>query len=540
MANDLNRSIKIYLDNSSAMESANKLKIRIGELENELKKLQTTGQGSSAQAQKLTKELDAQTKKYETYKQKVAETERVLKNLSGATYNELIKAKKAVDVQLKKTERGTELYNQRLQVHKSLTREITAAQQEMRVEVGAQGSMWSRAADGINKYAGIAAGIVATITGVTFALNKMRDERDKLEDTSADVKALTGLDDQGMGYLVDQAKKLSSQMTEEGVRIRSSAEDILEAYKVVGGAKADLLENKEALAEVTKQTLILATASKMDMREAAEASILSMNQYGAAAEEASRYVNVLAAGSSAGAAEVDNIVKSVVKAGVSAASANIPIEQLVGSIETLAERGIKDEIAGTGLKRFFLTLQTGADETNPKVVGLIQALETLKAKNLDAGEMKKMFGEQGYNVASVMIDSIEKVKELTAAVTGTKVAVEQAQVVSETAAAKRAQATNQLKLMGVELIEKLNPSILRVMNSTVNWTRSLIDVVSWLMKNSDMVFTLIGTLALYTAAIKMNTYWKTVSHGETLKVVAAEKIAEISRKAHIEIGRAHV
>lgn len=533
MANDLNRSIKIYLDHSSAMESANQLKTRIGELESKFKQLQTTGQGNTVQAKKLTKELDAQTAKYESYKQKVSETNRVLKNLSGATYNELIQSKKAVEAQLKKTERGTDMYNNRLRVHKALTKEITIAQQEMRSEVSTQSSIWNRAADGINKYAGIAAGIIATITGVTFALNKMREERDRLEDTEADVKALTGLDDESVTWLTNQAKKLSTQMTEEKVRIRSGAEDILEAYKVVGGAKADLLENKEALAEVTKQTLILATASKMDMKEAAEATILSMNQYGAAAEEASRYVNTLAAGSSAGAAEVDNIVKSVVKAGVSAASANIPIEQLVGSIETLAERGIKDEIAGTGLKRFFLTLQTGADETNPKVVGLIQALETLKEKNLDAGQMKDMFGEQGFNVASVMINSIEKVKELTAAVTDTNIAVQQAQIVSDTAAAKRAQAINQLKLMGIELIEQLNPSILKVMNSTVNWTRTFIDVVGWGQKNSKMLLVLISTLALYTAAIKLNSYWKTISHGESMKIVIAEKAAIIVRKARI-------
>ncbi len=523
MANDLNRSIKIYLDNSSAMESANQLKARIGELEQKLKSLQTTGQGNSAQAQKLTKELDAQTKKYETYKQKVAETDRVLKNLSGSTYNELIQAKKAVETQLKKTERGTEMYNNRLRVHKALTKEITLAQQEMRAQLGAQGSMWSRAADGINRYAGIAAGIIGTITGVTFALNKMRDERDKLEDTSADVKALTGLNDDDMQYLIDQAKTLSSTMTKEGVRIRSSANDILEAYKVVGGAKADLLANKEALAEVTKQTLILATASKMDMKKAAEAAILSMNQYGASAEEASRYVNALAAGSVAGAAEVDNIVNSVVKAGVSAASANIPIEQLVGSIEVLAERGIKDEIAGTGLKRFFLTLQTGADETNPKIVGLTNALETLKAKNLSAGDMKDMFGEQGYNVATVMIDSIDKVKELTAAVTDTKVAVEQAQIVSDTAAAKRAQATNQLKLMGVELIENLNPSIIRVMNSTVSWTRTFIDVVKWIQQNAETIAMLTTFIIAYTVAVKASVI------ADKLKVLWTTRITSVTK-----------
>ena len=49
MANDLNRSIKIYLDNSAAMTSADELQKRIGELEGKLLDLQTAGKGNSDQ-----------------------------------------------------------------------------------------------------------------------------------------------------------------------------------------------------------------------------------------------------------------------------------------------------------------------------------------------------------------------------------------------------------------------------------------------------------------------------------------------------------
>lgn len=51
-----------------------------------------------------------------------------------------------------------------------------------------------------------------------------------------------------------------------------------------------------------------------------------------------------------------------------------------------------------------------------------------------------MFGEEGYNVASVLINETEKVKYYTKAVTGTSVAMEQAATKSDTAAAKLAQA----------------------------------------------------------------------------------------------------
>ena len=96
MAGDLNRSIKIYLDNSDAMTSASELETKIGELEKKLLDLRTAGEGNSKAAKKIERELTAQTQKMQKYKQEVADTERVLKNLSGATYNDLIKTKKLV------------------------------------------------------------------------------------------------------------------------------------------------------------------------------------------------------------------------------------------------------------------------------------------------------------------------------------------------------------------------------------------------------------------------------------------------------------
>ena len=164
----------------------------------------------------------------------------------------------------------------------------------------------------------------------------------------------------------------------------------------------------------------------MELKDAVEAVTLALNQYGAGADETARYVNALAAGSKYGAAAVESQTKALRNAGVAAASANISIEQTVGLIETLAEKGIKDEVAGTGLKKFFLTLQTGADETNPKVVGLSTALENLAKQQLSATEIKTRFGEEGYNVASVLISEAERAQQLTAAVTGTSVAIEQA------------------------------------------------------------------------------------------------------------------
>ena len=533
MAGDLNRSIKIYLDNSDAMTSASELETKIGELEKKLLDLRTAGEGNSKAAKKIERELTAQTQKMQKYKQEVADTERVLKNLSGATYNDLIKTKNKISTELKKVTRGTAEYNTKLEMLKRISKETALAQQEMRVEIGCQASVWGRATDFVNKYMGIIGTAVAAITGITLTFNKFREARNKLEESKADVKALTGLDDESIEWLTDQAKRLSTTVTEEGIRIRQSADEILEAYKLVGSAKPELLANKEALAEVTEQTLILASASGMKLTDAVDAVTLALNQYGDGADQAARYVNVLAAGSKFGAAAVESQTKAIKTSGVAAASAKIPIEQLVGTIETLGEKGIKDEIAGTGLKKFFLTLQTGADETNPKIVGLSTALENLRKKQMDATAIKKMFGEEGYNVASVLINEADKVEYYTKAITGTSVALEQATIKSQSATAKMQQAKNKLNDLGIELMEKINPSIISVMNQTVNWTKKLVLMADWISKNTGLVITLISTLTLYTAAIKLNTYWKIASNGATLKATIIEKAHLVATRSSI-------
>lgn len=113
--------------------------------------------------------MTAQTQKMQKYKQEVADTERVLKNLSGATYKELLDVKGKISSELKKTTRNTTEYNSKLEMLKRVSKETALVQKEMRVEIGCQASSWGRAADWLNKYMGIIGSGVAAITGITMA-----------------------------------------------------------------------------------------------------------------------------------------------------------------------------------------------------------------------------------------------------------------------------------------------------------------------------------------------------------------------------------
>lgn len=524
MANDLNRSIKIYIDGSDAQQSLAKVEAAVQKLQAKLAQLNQDEEKNAEKISQTQEELARKLRTQETYKQKIAETDRVLKNLSGATYQELLAVQKQVRKDLQNAVPGTEKYNAALEQNRRVSLQVAAAQKAMRVEVGSQGNVWLRANDFINKYIGIIGAAIAAVTGLTLKLNQLREARNKREEAKADVQALTGLDEESIAWLEQQAKRLSTSMDENGIRIRQSATEILDAYKLVGSAKPELLQDKEALNAVTKQALILAQASGMTLKDAVDAVTLSLNQFGDGADQAARYTNVMAAGSKYGSAAVESVTKSLRNSGVAAASANVSIEQTVGMIETLAEKGIKDEVAGTGLKKFFLTLQTGADETNPKIVGLETALDNLAAKQLNATKIKEMFGEEGYNVASVLINETEKVKYYTQAVSGTGVAIEQAGIKSQTAAAKLDQAKNKMQEMGIALMEKLNPGLVSAANGIVNWTQKGVKLVGFIVRHIGVITTLTASIAAYYAGVKIATLWETKLKDAKLLDIAASKL----------------
>lgn len=388
--------------------------------------------------------------------------------------------------------------------------------------------------NGFNKFGGVIVSLIGLLTGVTLAIRSFRDERNKLESSQAELKSLTGLDDDSIAWLTKQAKKLSTTMTEEGLRVRASAREILDAYMLVGSAKPELLGNKEALAAVTEEAMRLqAAAGDIKLSDAVDAVTLSLNQFGAQAEDAGRYVNVLAAGSKEGAANIASITTSIKKTGVAAAGANVSIEETVALIETLAYKGIKDEVAGTALKKFFLVLQTGADDTNPKVVGLSKALENLKAKNMGAADIKKMFGEEGYNAAAVILENVDMVNQLTEAVTGTNIAFEQSANNSDTAAAALDQARNKMKLAMVDLGQKLEGVFTVSTNMATNLVKILPVLIDWVREWGLVTLWLTGVIIGLYAKVKIITAVTTTYHavlkvGKTIQLAYALAMSTVN------------
>lgn len=470
--------------------------------------------GDTKKVKQLQKDLKETNTALRAMRDNARNIDAAMNNIGLATPKELRRLLKDINAKLNSGHiaRGSEEWKKYQAQLKLVNAEIRKVNDEIKESEG-----WlTRFNNGFAKWGALAASGIAAITGISMTLNKMRKDRDDKEASAANLKALTGLDDVSIQWLARQAEILSTSMHKSGLRVTQSSKEILEAYMLVGSAKPDLLGNKEALNAVTIEAMRLSKAAKMDLKEAVDAVTLSMNQYGASADQAAVYTNVMAAGSKYGSAAVQSITAAVTKAGVSASTANVPIEQLVGSIETLAEKGIVNEVAGTGLKMFFLRLQTGADETNPKIVGLQTALKNLQ--KLSTEEIVKRFGAETYTVAQTLIDGADKVEYYTKAVTGTNVAMEQAAINSETNEARLAQLKNKIRETGIELMEKLNPSL----NMLTGWTTKLLSMapalIDWLVKYKGALVSTCVTLLALIAYKKADVAWA------KLQVVWNEKI----------------
>lgn len=470
--------------------------------------------GDTKKVKQLQKDLKETNIALRAMRDNARNIDAAMNNIGLATPKELRRLLKDINAKLNSGHiaRGSEEWKKYQAQLKLVNAEIRKVNDEIKESEG-----WlTRFNNGFAKWGALAASGIAAITGISMTLNKMRKDRDDKEASAANLKALTGLDDASIQWLARQAEILSTSMHKSGLRVTQSSKEILEAYMLVGSAKPDLLGNKEALNAVTIEAMRLSKAAKMDLKEAVDAVTLSMNQYGASSEKAADYANVMAAGSKYGSAAVQSITAAVTNAGVSASTANVSIEQLVGSIETLAEKGIVNEVAGTGLKMFFLRLQTGADETNPKIVGLQTALKNLQ--KLSTEEIVKRFGAETYTVAQTLIDGADKVEYYTKAVTDTNVAMEQAAINSETNEARLAQLKNKIRETGIELMEKLNPSL----NMLTGWTTKLLSMaptlIDWLVKYKGALASTCVTLLALIAYKKADVAWS------KLQVVWNEKI----------------
>lgn len=323
-----------------------------------------------------------------------------------------------------------------------------------------QGGLASKALGGLK---GMLAGGLA-FAGVSTALGDIVQKTMEFERAISSLSSLTGLVGDDLNYLRQQAIILGATTTQ-------TATQVADAFKLIGSQQPQLLESKEALVAVTRSAITLAEASETDVPTAAKALSGALNQMGAGAEYAQSYINILAAASQKGSADIGYLNKAVEKSGGTANAVGIKFNELVAAIETIAPKITEASEAGTQLRNIFLKLESSSDRNlKPSVVGLGGAIDNLAKQHLTAGEMAKKFGVENVNAALALVKSKDVYHDLTDAITGTSTATEQAATNTDNLAG----AATRFGSAWEGLVLTLNKSD-GVLKNIVDWSAGLLD-----------------------------------------------------------------
>lgn len=258
-----------------------------------------------------------------------------------------------------------------------------------------------------------------------------------------ELSAITGIAGTDLEQLGENARKI-------GVDSGLGASQAAEAYKVLASNIEVSKIGMSGLNELQTNTITLAKASGLEIGQAAQALAGTINQFGLEASEANRVINVLAAGSKYGAAEIPDLALSFKVVGAAANAAGLNVESTAGAIEVLSKNNLKGAEAGTALRNIILKMQTALGVDFSKT-SMSDALEQLKPKMKDAAYMSKLFGIENVAAAQFLVANSASVGEMTQQVTGSTVAAEQAKIMSESWADKLAKAKARVDDMKIGL-----------------------------------------------------------------------------------------
>ena len=263
---------------------------------------------------------------------------------------------------------------------------------------------------------GIAAGAVVAFGAAAKVCIAKAGEFEVHMDELSSLTGLTG----------DSLKEMGDIALEMSAKFGSSGGAIVDTMKLIGSQAPELLKDSEALAAVTESANVLAKAGGISVEQAGKAITGVMNQMGAKASESTDIINVLAAASQQGSADIEYLNVAFEKSGTAASSAGMSYTELAAAIETVGPKFSSADVAGSQLSSTLLSLSTQTnDNFKPAVVGMQQALENLAAANMTDAEMVKLVGASNIGMLKTLIQSKDQYVAYTQTLQGTNTAYEQ-------------------------------------------------------------------------------------------------------------------
>ena len=354
---------------------------------------------------------------------------------------------------------------------------------------------------------GFAALGAAAVGAVTYILKGFDDLKSEMNN----FQAVTDVSDQEMKEFEKSARDLSNST---GVAEKS----IIALQTSLVGINPQLAQNREALLKSTEAAILLGKAGRISSEEASTALSSILAQYNLAGTESVNVANAIAAGSKAGAIEIQGLGEVLQKAGTTMHSAGLDYAQSVALVEAVGDKWLnKESELGTHLQSTFSKLQSVRkewQEFNPAIVGTTQALENMNNAHLKYSDLVELVGLQNAPLLQQLIDARGKYAELQKEVSGTTAVYDMAAKQTDTLS----NSWEHVKVTWDNLMTSIANSqvmqelysylqyICDVVSDLISWAGELIDEWNNLMSGFESSFTiwdyLKGYATVYISLIK--------------------------------------
>ena len=367
---------------------------------------------------------------------------------------------------------------------------------------GLTGAIGGGVSEMLGSLTGLTGGFAALGAAAIGACAYILKGFDDLKSEMNNFQAVTDVSDEEMKAFEQSARDLSNST---GVAEKS----IIALQTSLVGINPQLAQNREALLKSTEAAILLGKAGRISSEEASTALSSILAQYNLAGTESLNVANAIAAGSKAGAIEIQGLGEVMQKAGTTMHSAGLNYAQSVALVEAVGDKWLnKESELGTHLQSTFSKLQSVRKEWemfNPAIVGTTQALENMSRAQLKYSDLVELVGLQNAPLLQQLIDARGKYADLQKEVSGTTAAQDMAAKQTDTLS----NSWEHVKTTWDNLMTSIANSapmqelysylqyVCDAISDLISWAGGLIDQWNQLMSGFDSSFTIWDLLKGY-------------------------------------------
>lgn len=497
----------IRIDNSEAKAKFDETKRQLEQVTAEMQKLADAGKKNSAEYKALKKSQDELNRSLYSQRLEAGRT--------ALTYNELRKGASQLRRAMNNVKPGTKEWKQ-YQAELLLTEQ---RMKELRNASTQTGLSISKLADGFNRYAGMAAGAIATLTGMTLTMRQCVDEYAKMEEAESQAIKYTGMTREEVKQLNEQFKQLDT---------RTPREELNRLAGEAGKLGITGVDNVREFVEAANQINV---ALGEDLGEEAVNQIGKLSQmFGD--ESRSLRDNMLAIGSAVNqvaqstSASEPYLVEFTARMGGVGKQAGMSVTDIMGFASALDQNMLRSEMASTALSGLILRIyqepakyarlaQMDVEEftrlmqtdVNAAVISFLEALNKMGGMAQIAPVLKEMqlSGAEAASVISTLAGNVDLVRREQenankAFAEGTSITSEY-NVQNNTVQAGLEKARKSFQEVRIELGERLEPVMKHLISFGSLTVKGLLSLIKAFDNYRGVIITTTTAVGLYTAAV---------------------------------------